>query len=328
MPFTMGTPFSPDAIRLVQNQQQMQMQQQQANSRRRVREPVENDSFKYAQLKASTESDKAEREMRKELALISQNMQQAQTEQERLRWEREFDLKKQVFEDRVPEADKFEADKELKEKGLAVDERRVAAVEKTNQLREDIEFGGDPSVVGSKAWTRKTQGDKNVASSEQMRARSEEITRRIAGTLPDQLDARTRTVIMGKHQEMLERAMSIKREEDAYDLAIDLMKASRNPITGMLDVEGGQRALSSMMGSIQGLVAEKGGSFLRAFNAAFEKSVSDDQATAATTKNEKATAPAVPKSQQPGSLRGAMGYLDELRRQSQQQAPPPSNVGR
>lgn len=327
MPFQMGNPFSPEAIRLVQNQQEMQSRRIGSYSRASDTRAPQDDAFKYAQLKAGQEGDKADRELKRELAQIELQIKNADTEEDRRRWQAEFDQKKAQWEATAPGSDAYERD-------IGIDERKVAATEKANRIREFDLFGPggeDSPSPGSKADLRKAQAAGSQASVEERRARTQEVLRRIEGTLPDQLDARQRTAILGRHQDMLDEAQSVRTAKDMYRLAIDAVRASRDPVTGLLDVEGGQAALSRMFGALQQIAQERGPEFAAAFQQAMTDTVQEDQAAYSKENGAKSSKPYVPPAQRPGGLADTMSVLEEARRRAREAAvgtKPPSTVGR
>lgn len=327
MPFIMGNPFSDNAINAVQRQQEMQIRRAGSYSRISDTRAPQDDAFKYAQLKASQESDKADRELKRELAQIEVQIKNATTEEEKRRWQAEFDQKQAVLDQKAPGSDAYERE-------YALDERKVSATEKANRIREFDLFGPggeDSPSPGSKADLRKAQAAGSQASVEERRARTQEVLRRIEGTLPDQLDARQRTAILGRHQDMLDEAQSVRTAKDMYRLAIDAVRASRDPVTGLLDVEGGQAALSRMFGALQQIAQERGPEFASAFQQAMTDTVQEDQASYAKERGEKASAPYVPPAKRTGGLADTMNVLEEARRRAREAAvgaKPPSTVGR
>lgn len=340
MGFQMGNPFSNQAISLVQNQQEMQRRSAAAHSRKVTLLPQEDDSFRRAQLAATVKADNEDRALKRELALIQQNIANASNEEDRRRWELEFDQKKEILGHKNAE---FEFEKEYKGKALGVDERRVGAAEKANELRERSEFGAGDAAnpgLGSKAASRAAGAQGTAAAIEERKARTQEVLARLEGTLPNQIDQKRRTDILAQHQAMLERVQFARNEKDMYRLAIDAVKASRDPVTGVLDVEGGQAAMSRMMGSLFQEAQERGPQFAEAFMAGFneesfrgsaEEAVNNEQAALRTGQNNAANKPYVPGAQRPGSLGDTLNAMEEIRRRARQQAvgaPPPSNVGR
>lgn len=341
MGFNMGQVFTPQTLGLVLEQQRMQRAGN-AGMSRKIHYPElgEGDAFKHAQLKATVDSDKADRELKRELALIQQNIANATNDEDKRRWESEFAAKQDAATQRGTE---FEFEKEYKTKGLGVDERRVGAAEKANELRAAEQFGaGDPSApgVGSKAAQRTAGVQGTAASVEERKARTQEIMGRIEGTLPDQIDRAKRTTIMGRHQGFLEQVQAAKSPRELYRLAIDAVKASRDPVTGLLDVEGGQASLSRMMGSLWQIAQERGPEFAEAFMSGFneesfrgsaEDAVRGNQESIRAGQAADASKPYVPSSRQPGNLGDAAAAMEEIRRRAREQAAgarPPSPVGR
>ena len=191
-------------------------------------------------------------------------------------------------------------------------------------LKRQVEFGsGDPDnpTPGSKASGRRVMEGKGLAQTEFVRARIEELTRKLEGSLPADIDRKERTRILGEHQALLERSFRVKSANEAKSLAVDLVKALRNPLTGAFNDPNMARTVSELSGSVFGTLQSFSDEFSSAFADAFQeesnKAIGEDNDKTAKTRKDADPAP-MPTGDD--SARKAMEAMERMREAARKRA--------
>lgn len=290
MPFNIGSVFSPEMLNMVEREKDRR--QSNVGLQAQLYRGREEDKFRKAQLRASVDDNNADRASREKIAgmqtdsrrdLADQNMQyREQALNERTRSAnalldekgRQFDTMFPVQQTRA-EAAKTRAEAATTNAGARSDQ--VA-------LNREVEFGanGDPSnpETGSKAAGRRLMEGKTAADTDLAHMRSEVLTAKIDGMLPEDFDRKRRTDILEASAKLHERAFKIQSTKDAERIAIDLIRAMRNPVTGTFNDPSAARAMSTLAGQIFGVMDSFKPEFAAAFADAFQKVGKEEQDTA------------------------------------------------
>ena len=126
---------------------------------------------------------------------------------------------------------------------------------------------------------------------------------------------------MGEHQALLERSFRVKSANEAKRLAVDLVKALRNPLTGTFNDPKMAQVMSELSGSVFGTLQSFDDSFAKAFADAFQEEA--DKATVGdndkVAKGRKDTEPP-PAPTGDDSARRAMEAMEKLREAARKKA--------
>lgn len=339
MPFNIGSPFSPEYLRLVQAQQQRG--DENARFVTQLGMNRDDDKFRRTQLSATMADNEAERNLRREIAHLTT---QSKNEIDDSRREHQLALlneKTRQFNDMLAEkARNFDLLLPIKEQMAEAGVTRAEASKSnavTNagklDLSRQVEFGtgtpDDPSP-GSKAATRSALTDRRVADTDFAKMRTEEVVRRLDGRLPEQIDRAKRTEILSKAQELHERAFRLKTANDAAKLATDLLKALRNPITGGFSDPGTTAAIGDLSSSIFGNIAAYSDQFAAAFADAIQSETQKELAKEDEGIRAKRRGERTPPTTGDDAARKAMEALNAAREEARRRAigTPPSPVGK
>lgn len=330
MPFNIGNIFSPQILSMVESEKDRNLQRLRLQAD--LYEGHKQDKFRRSQLAASERSDNADRASRERMARESNDTRIELGDMANQLRSSQIDAREAQSNAALAEkARQFDAMYPLKEQDAEARTTRADAASRNATARGDevalkrqVEFGsGDPDnpTPGSKASGRRVMEGKGLAQTEFVRARIEELTRKLEGSLPADIDRKERTRILGEHQALLERSFRVKSANEAKSLAVDLVKALRNPLTGAFNDPNMARTVSELSGSVFGTLQSFSDEFSSAFADAFQeesnKAIGEDNDKTAKTRKDADPAP-MPTGDD--SARKAMEAMERMREAARKRA--------
>lgn len=327
--FNLGSVFSPEALRMVEeekNRRQSNLGLQASLYRAR-----EDDKFQRARLAATEREGAADRASRERIAGMAYDSRNELADQNMAYREAGLREKARQFDTMFPVQ---------QQKAEAATTRAEAATTNAGARRDqvalnrEVEFGAGDSETptpGSKASGRRAMEGKIAADEDLSRMRAEQIVAHINGTLPEDMDRAARTKILQDAQGLAERAFKVKTSKDIDALAIDLIRALRNPVTGMFNDPSTSRAASQLAGNIFGILQQISPDAATAWTDVYTREV--EKALGQTLQTKRFEDKAKPKPREETGddrVNRAMDAMDKLREEARKKAQgeAPNPVGR
>lgn len=339
--FNLGSVFSPEMLRMVDAEKERRNNN--LGLQATLYRQHEDDKFRKKQLDATINDQNSDRASRERMATDATDTRQQLKEMDlnartALAGERNksaYDIlaeKQRQFDSMLP-VQRQKADAATERAGAAT--TNAGARSDQVGLNREIQFGSgdaDNPTEGSLASGRRVTEGKTYAETDLLKKRAEAFAQQLKNATDNIADQKRRTDILAAGQDLHERAFRVKSTQDAEALAIDLVKAMRNPVTGMLSDAESARVNAMLTGQVLNALEGFGKKYVQAFSDKYQSSMKQaydtDVHTYERTNNQHGDGNAAPTGDT--RAKAAMDAIEKARARTRelQSGQPPSNVGR